>query len=59
MHWLNREGRAARIGAPKEVFEGERRVAMTPQSAAALQKLGAVGGAQRPTSCAAGAAVMR
>ena len=29
-----------RIGAPKEVFEGEKRVAMTPQSAAALQKLG-------------------
>ena len=29
-----------KIGAPKEVFEGEKRVAMTPQSAAALQKLG-------------------
>ena len=29
-----------KIGVPKEVFEGEKRVAMTPQSAAALQKLG-------------------
>lgn len=29
-----------KIGTPKEVFEGEKRVAMTPQSAAALQKLG-------------------
>ena len=28
------------IGVPKEVFEGERRVALTPQSAAALKKLG-------------------
>ncbi|MBQ0803538.1 MULTISPECIES: Re/Si-specific NAD(P)(+) transhydrogenase subunit alpha [unclassified Sulfitobacter] len=29
-----------KIGTPKEVFEGERRVAMTPESALALQKLG-------------------
>ena len=29
-----------KIGTPKEVFEGERRVAMTPDSAAQLQKLG-------------------
>ncbi|KZX95365.1 MULTISPECIES: Re/Si-specific NAD(P)(+) transhydrogenase subunit alpha [unclassified Sulfitobacter] len=29
-----------KIGTPKEIFEGERRVAMTPDSAAQLQKLG-------------------
>jgi len=29
-----------KIGAPKEVFEGEARVAMTPESAVQLQKLG-------------------
>ena len=29
-----------KIGAPKETFKGEDRVAMTPQSAQALQKLG-------------------
>jgi NAD(P) transhydrogenase subunit alpha len=29
-----------KIGTPKEVFEGEARVAMTPESAQALQKLG-------------------
>ncbi|EAQ01046.1 NAD(P) transhydrogenase subunit alpha [Pseudooceanicola batsensis HTCC2597] len=29
-----------KIGTPKEVFEGENRVAMTPDSAAQLQKLG-------------------
>jgi len=29
-----------RIGAPKEVLEGERRVALTPESAGRLQKLG-------------------
>jgi H+-translocating NAD(P) transhydrogenase subunit alpha len=29
-----------KIGAPKEIFAGEKRVALTPQSAAALQKLG-------------------
>ncbi len=29
-----------KIGAPKEIIEGEARVAMTPESAAALQKLG-------------------
>ncbi|HRO11256.1 Re/Si-specific NAD(P)(+) transhydrogenase subunit alpha [Amaricoccus sp.] len=29
-----------KIGAPKETFSGEKRVAMTPQSAAALKKLG-------------------
>lgn len=29
-----------KIGAPKEILAGEKRVALTPQSAAALQKLG-------------------
>ena len=29
-----------KIGIPKEIFEGEKRVALTPQSAQALQKLG-------------------
>jgi NAD(P) transhydrogenase subunit alpha len=29
-----------KIGTPKEVFEGESRVAMTPDSAKQLQKLG-------------------
>ena len=29
-----------KIGTPKEIFEGENRVAMTPESAQALQKLG-------------------
>ena len=29
-----------KIGAPKEILVGEKRVALTPQSAAALQKLG-------------------
>jgi NAD(P) transhydrogenase subunit alpha len=29
-----------KIGAPKETFSGEKRVALTPQSAAALKKLG-------------------
>ena len=29
-----------KIGTPKEVLEGENRVAMTPDSARALQKLG-------------------
>ena len=29
-----------KIGTPKEVFEGEARVAMTPDSALQLQKLG-------------------
>ncbi len=29
-----------KIGVPKEVSAGENRVAMTPESAAALQKLG-------------------
>ena len=29
-----------KIGAPKETFDGEKRVAMSPQSAAALKKLG-------------------
>ncbi len=29
-----------KIGAPKEIFDGEKRVAMTPQSALQLQKLG-------------------
>ena len=34
------EGSAMKIGAPTEIFEGEARVAMTPASAALLQKLG-------------------
>ena len=34
------EGSAMKIGAPTEIFEGEARVAMTPTSAALLQKLG-------------------
>ena len=29
-----------KIGTPKEIFEGEARVAMTPESAVQLQKLG-------------------
>ena len=29
-----------KIGTPKEIFEGENRVAMTPESALQLQKLG-------------------
>ena len=29
-----------KIGAPKETFSGEKRVALTPQSAVALKKLG-------------------
>ena len=29
-----------KIGAPKEIFEGENRVALTPQSAVQLKKLG-------------------
>ena len=29
-----------KIGAPKETFEGEARVAMTPDSALQLQKIG-------------------
>ncbi|MFT4103972.1 MAG: NAD(P)(+) transhydrogenase (Re/Si-specific) subunit alpha, partial [Burkholderiaceae bacterium] len=29
-----------KIGIPKEIFEGEKRVALTPQSAQALKKLG-------------------
>ena len=29
-----------KIGTPKEIFDGEARVAMTPDSAALLQKLG-------------------
>jgi NAD(P) transhydrogenase subunit alpha len=32
--------KSVKIGAPKEIFEGENRVAMTPDSAAALVKLG-------------------
>jgi NAD(P) transhydrogenase subunit alpha len=35
-----RGGETVKIGAPKEVFEGEARVAMTPDSALQLQKLG-------------------
>ena len=32
--------KSVKIGAPKEIFDGENRVAMTPDSAAALVKLG-------------------
>ncbi len=38
--WGTRKERDLKIGAPKEVFEGEARVAMTPESAVQLQKLG-------------------
>ena len=37
---MNKEGRSVKIGTPKEVIEGEKRVAMTPDSARALQQLG-------------------
>ncbi len=37
---LGTRGIKVKIGAPKEVIEGEARVAMTPDSAAQLQKLG-------------------
>ncbi|SFC08461.1 NAD(P) transhydrogenase subunit alpha [Tropicimonas isoalkanivorans] len=37
---LNEEDQHVKIGTPKEVFPGEARVAMTPDSALALQKLG-------------------
>ena len=33
-------GLSVKIGTPKEIFEGENRVAMTPASAKDLQKLG-------------------
>ena len=33
---------AVKIGAPREIFEGENRVAMTPDSALQLVKLGHV-----------------
>ena len=40
--WQDRKKgeRPLKIGAPKEIFAGENRVAMTPNSALALQKLG-------------------
>jgi NAD(P) transhydrogenase subunit alpha len=39
--YIMKEGKSAvKIGAPKEIFEGENRVAMTPDSALQLQKLG-------------------
>ena len=38
--WGTREEQVLKIGAPKEVFAGEARVAMTPESAVQLQKLG-------------------
>jgi NAD(P) transhydrogenase subunit alpha len=37
---INEGDETLKIGAPREVFEGEARVAMTPDSAVALQKLG-------------------
>jgi NAD(P) transhydrogenase subunit alpha len=37
---LNEEDQHVKIGTPREVFPGEARVAMTPDSALALQKLG-------------------
>ena len=39
MDYLSGE-KLLKIGAPKEIFEGEARVAMTPDSAKLLQKLG-------------------
>lgn len=39
--YIEKKGKSAvKIGAPKEIFEGENRVAMTPDSALQLQKLG-------------------
>ncbi len=38
--WTKSGGLALKIGAPKEIFAGENRVAMTPDSALQLQKLG-------------------
>ena len=38
--WVDAEGDELKIGAPKEIFEGEARVALTPESAVQLQKLG-------------------
>ncbi len=38
--YLLQGGRSLKIGTPKEVFEGENRVGMTPESAKQLQKLG-------------------
>ena len=35
-----RKDNSMKIGAPRETFEGEKRVALTPQSAQALKKLG-------------------
>ena len=37
---INQRGLSVKIGAPKETFAGENRVAMTPASAKELQKLG-------------------
>ena len=34
------EDKILKIGTPKEIFEGENRVALTPDSALQLQKLG-------------------
>ena len=39
-HKKRRRTETLKIGTPKEVFEGEARVAMTPDSALQLQKLG-------------------
>ena len=38
--WTGKRGHNVKLGVPKEVFEGEARVALTPESAKQLQKLG-------------------
>ncbi|MFG6542839.1 NAD(P)(+) transhydrogenase (Re/Si-specific) subunit alpha, partial [Sulfitobacter sp. M22298] len=43
-----------KIGTPKEIFEGENRVAMTPESALQLQKLGHSCVIERGAGAAAG-----
>ena len=42
------EGASVKIGAPKEVFAGEARVAMTPDSAAQLRRSSAMTASSRP-----------
>ncbi|WP_254436020.1 hypothetical protein [Ruegeria arenilitoris] len=37
---LGKKGRNMKIGTPKEILDGEDRVAMTPQSALRLQRMG-------------------
>ena len=40
LHFEIKRMTTLKIGTPKEVFDGEARVAMTPDSAVQLQKLG-------------------